>query len=70
MKSTGAITPNQDRNKELEEREKIEKAIEENELRKAEEKKKERERNREKDRSPFERDWGQVVEDGDKKRKY
>ena len=42
-----------------ESREKIEKAIEENEKRKEKEKKKERERNQEKDRSPFERDpWG------------
>ena len=42
-----------------EQRDKIEKAIEENEKRKEKEKKKERERNQEKDRSPFERDpWG------------
>jgi len=48
-----------DRSREIEAREKIEKAIEENEKRKEKEKKKERERNQEKDRSPFERDpWG------------
>jgi len=42
-----------------EQREKVEKAIEENEKRKEKEKKKERERKQEKDRSPFERDhWG------------
>ncbi len=42
-----------------EQREKVEKAIEENEKRKEKEKKKEREKNQEKDRSPFERDsWG------------
>jgi hypothetical protein len=42
-----------------EQRDKIEKAIEENEKRKEKEKKKERERKQEKDRSPFERDpWG------------
>lgn len=42
-----------------EQREKVEKAIEENKKRKEKEKKKEREKNQEKDRSPFERDpWG------------
>jgi hypothetical protein len=42
-----------------EQRDKVEKAIEENEKRKEKEKKKERERKQEKDRSPFERDpWG------------
>jgi len=42
-----------------EQRDKVEKAIEENEKRKEKEKKKERERKQDKDRSPFERDpWG------------
>ena len=42
-----------------EQREKVEKAIEENKKRKDKEKEKEEERKREKDRSPFERDsWG------------
>jgi hypothetical protein len=42
-----------------EQREKVEKAIEENKKRKAKEREKEEERKREKDRSPFERDsWG------------
>ena len=42
-----------------EQREKVEKAIEENKKRKDKEREKEEERKREKDRSPFERDsWG------------
>jgi hypothetical protein len=55
---TGKFNKQQEE-RDREQREKVEKAIEENEKRKEKEKKKERERKQEKDRSPFERDpWG------------